>query len=231
MVSKLEKIQTYVPSAKEIKLGTPDSGRTARTGSGKYSQRLIDKYRAKAENITSQFNPPVQRYFMQLFDRALYEGYLLNFYSGYRPFNEQMKLYEKYKQGGNKAAPPGWSWHNFRRAIDMQIILPDGTGTYKGLDKIAELAKPIGIRWGGSFGDTPHFKYTKGTSLADQRKIYTGWQQYQDQVARLDTTGKDKEEAETEDKPKKKTWPIVVAGVVFVGVVILVIVLIRRRRK
>lgn len=39
--------------------------------------------------------------------------------SGYRSNEEQAKLYDKYKNGGAKAAPPGKSAHNVGLAIDV----------------------------------------------------------------------------------------------------------------
>lgn len=41
--------------------------------------------------------------------------------SGYRSYDEQQKLYARYRHGGNLAAPPGYSKHESGRALDIVI--------------------------------------------------------------------------------------------------------------
>jgi LAS superfamily LD-carboxypeptidase LdcB len=41
--------------------------------------------------------------------------------SGYRSYDEQQKLYARYRHGGNLAAPPGFSKHESGRALDIVI--------------------------------------------------------------------------------------------------------------
>src|SRR5688572_3401312 len=46
-------------------------------------------------------------------------------YSGHRSFDEQAKLYTAYLKGGNRAAPPGLSSHNYGLAVDCARRMPD----------------------------------------------------------------------------------------------------------
>jgi hypothetical protein len=44
----------------------------------------------------------------------------------YRSLELQASLYEKYRNGGPRAAPPGESAHNFGLAVDVQLWVPVG---------------------------------------------------------------------------------------------------------
>lgn len=95
--------------------------------------------------------------------------------SGTRTWAEQSALYQKYKAGGPKAAPAGYSWHNFGTAIDF--------GVFRGksyLDSAnpalarrvhaacAVHAARCGLEWGGAWKgkscDPPHYQIDMGRS-------------------------------------------------------------------
>lgn len=86
---------------------------------------------------------------------------------GYR--DQEYKLYaDKERKAGrtpldiNKwrpIAPFGRSHHNYGAAFDIRIVAaPKGMTFAQALDVVGSLAPKAGLRWGKSFGDTPHFE-------------------------------------------------------------------------
>lgn len=94
---------------------------------------------------------------------------------GTRTWEEQTELRRKYLAGGPKAAPAGYSWHNFGTAMDF--------GVFKGRiycdDSKPELAEKVhaacavhavecGLEWGGWWKgrdcDPPHYQIDMGRS-------------------------------------------------------------------
>ena len=133
------------------------------------------------------------------------EGILLRVTQTYRTYPEQAALYAKgrtapgepcrhgdkhYPVGqcptgahplgaGVTNAPPGYSFHNFRRAFD--IAEGDSTPYDLGLpgprdddplwEKIGDLGEALGLEWGGRWKrpDRPHFEHHGGKTLAQWR--------------------------------------------------------------
>lgn len=78
-------------------------------------------------------------------------------------------------------APAGYSWHNFRCAADVVPVIGgklnwSDTGPDRARwDTIGEVAKAVGLEWGGdwtSFKDMPHVQDTQGLTLAQLRAKY-----------------------------------------------------------
>jgi len=95
-----------------------------------------------------------------------------------RTWDEQAHLYAKGRTlPGTKVtnAPPGYSWHNFKRAFDVCFV---GPTPYEGpWEKLGPLGESVGLEWGGrwkKFTDRPHFQDTGGISLAQARASYAG---------------------------------------------------------
>lgn len=92
---------------------------------------------------------------------------------GFRSRDEQDRLY---KQGRETPGPivtnakPGYSWHNYGLAFDV-ALLKDGKRTWpedRSLwERVGALGTSLGLKWGGSFGDLPHFEYHPGLSFED----------------------------------------------------------------
>jgi peptidoglycan L-alanyl-D-glutamate endopeptidase CwlK len=67
----------------------------------------------------------------------------------------------------------GWSWHNWRRALDIAIRDfpgdPSPDDVYNGpWALVGALGEHLGLEWGGRwahFADLPHFQSTKGLTL------------------------------------------------------------------
>jgi hypothetical protein len=96
---------------------------------------------------------------------------------GWRSNAEQAALYAKYKKGGPKAAPPGFSPHEFGLAIDVAL---DADAKRSGLQPNYDLNDPRwqamiamvqGSRWlhsGIGFGDGDHIEMVDWKSRARQ---------------------------------------------------------------
>ena len=92
-------------------------------------------------------------------------------YSAGRDYAEQWELRLKYLAGGAKAAAPGYSWHNFGRAVDMVPVLPSGVLDWNSASwpAIISIAQGYGLESGQSFGDTNHFANKAGATLTSLR--------------------------------------------------------------
>jgi peptidoglycan L-alanyl-D-glutamate endopeptidase CwlK len=73
-------------------------------------------------------------------------------------------------------APPGYSWHEFRRAFDVAITHFPGDMTKADLydgpwEKVGNIGEDCGLEWGGRWKhpDRPHFQHTGGFTLAYMR--------------------------------------------------------------
>lgn len=136
-----------------------------------YSIQIIDNIKKRNEQILSLVDAETARKFRLLFKDTLAGGLLLLYYSGYRDLKEQQKLYNNYLQGiGGKAASPGNSWHNYKRAIDLVPITDTGATDFDTLyyPYINVLAKRQGLTWGG-VGDSPHFVDKRGETIEQLR--------------------------------------------------------------
>ncbi len=101
---------------------------------------------------------------------------------GYRSWALQAELRAKYlaKKGG-KAAPPGYSAHQFGLAddstadADMKTPGLQPTWELKRYDVLGEELAKEGLAWGASYGDRPHANlqgFTSGAELAPLRKLW-----------------------------------------------------------
>lgn len=70
--------------------------------------------------------------------------------SVYRSRASQEVLYSRYLRGGSKypAAPPGYSWHEHRRAFDIDVVHPELAG---------RIWQQMGGTWAGP-ADPIHFQ-------------------------------------------------------------------------
>lgn len=81
---------------------------------------------------------------------------------GYRSLALQAELYAKYEAGGNRAAPPGKSAHNYGLAVDVQLLVngqQDWNTRHPGWQWLfaAVLAAPR-LHSGSGFGDSDHIE-------------------------------------------------------------------------
>ena len=98
----------------------------------------------------------------------------------YRTPEEQAALYAKGRTAPGPIvthAPPGYSWHEFRRAFDVAITHFPGDMSREDLyngpwERVGEIGESVGLEWGGRWKhpDRPHFQHTAGLTLAQMRQ-------------------------------------------------------------
>jgi peptidoglycan L-alanyl-D-glutamate endopeptidase CwlK len=126
--------------------------------------QIDSQSQAKMNQLDSRFKPMVQQFLEQAYNK----GITLRLIQGYRSHEEQQSLYE---QGRTKPgsvvtnAKPGVSLHNYGLAVDC-VPMEDGKIIWNKpenfWDELGELAKSIGMIWGGDFSglkDNDHFQY------------------------------------------------------------------------
>ncbi len=134
-----------------------------------YSIQIIDNIKRRNKLILATLDTISSKKFSDLFTEALKRGVLLLYYSGYRDIAEQQEKYNEYLQGiGGKAAPPGYSWHQYKRAVDAVPITDTGAADWDSIyyPYINVMAKKQGLSWGG-VGDSPHFVDKRGQTIQD----------------------------------------------------------------
>jgi peptidoglycan L-alanyl-D-glutamate endopeptidase CwlK len=114
----------------------------------------------------------------------------LRIMSAYRDMSAQAKIYAvgRTVKGENVTdakpfgdvisdAKPGSSWHNFGMAVDLGIVLVNGSISYNfNYMKFANIGQQWGITWGGnfpnSFKDPDHFEEQAGQTLHGLLALY-----------------------------------------------------------
>lgn len=137
-----------------------------------HSIQVIDNIKRRNQLILEGLDPETAKKFSGLFTEALKRDVLLLYYSGYRNLRYQNNLYQKYLRGeGGKAAKPGWSWHNYKRAVDVVPITETGATDWESEKyyTVDALGKVYGLKWGG-WGDSPHFSDKRGETLEQLRQ-------------------------------------------------------------
>lgn len=128
----------------------------------------------------NQLDPDVEAKAVELLRLAAKDNIELIVTQTYRSPEQQASLYAKGRtEPGPKvtSAPPGYSWHEFRRAFDVAIVHFPGDMTQADLydgpwERVGDLGEGIGLEWGGRWKtpDRPHFQLTKGFTLAYMRE-------------------------------------------------------------
>lgn len=131
----------------------------------------------------SDLDPDLQQMAADHIALCAREGIHIVLTQTYRTAVEQQALYD---QGRTKAgpivthAPPGYSWHEFRRAYDVAIASFQGDATPKNWydgpwERVGALGEKCGLEWGGRWKhpDIPHFQHTGGRTLAELREART----------------------------------------------------------
>lgn len=137
-----------------------------------YSIQLIDNIKRRNQLVLDQLDATTSKKFSDLYADALNMGILLLYYSGYRNLEQQNELYQKYLRGeGGLAAKPGYSWHNYGRAVDAVPITDTGAADWDSplYPSVNILAKRQGLSWGG-VGDSPHFVDKREETIEQLRK-------------------------------------------------------------
>ncbi len=92
--------------------------------------------------------------------------------SAFRSEAEQAELYALGRtKAGNRVtgAKPGFSWHNYGLAFDVAPVDDRGEPYWPEDDAfwnpLGQLGRSLGLKWGGDFGDRPHFEYHPGFNI------------------------------------------------------------------
>ena len=128
----------------------------------------------------NELDPDVEAKAVELLKLAAKDNVELVVTQTYRSPEQQAALYAKGRTGpGPKVtnAPPGYSWHEFRRAFDVAITHFPGDMTRDDLydgpwEHVGDLGESVGLEWGGRWKhpDRPHFQMTNGFTLAYMRQ-------------------------------------------------------------
>ena len=121
-----------------------------------------DSVDARSEATIATLLPQAQEYFRSLLKaiNAAIAPKVWKWTSGTRSYAEQKKLHDAYLNGGPKAAPPGYSTHQFGISCDGTVFQSDTrTPQWEGseYDVAGKLGRQMGFHWGADFGDKPHF--------------------------------------------------------------------------
>ena len=198
-----------------FRIGLPTLSETYKQfAPGVYLNTVTRSYKTVAGLPISQSNrDKFKRFINTVYNEA---GILLLAYSGYRDYAKQWELRKKYLAGGPRAGAPGYSWHNFGRAIDVIPINFDGSANWKTRDwaKIHAIAKRFGLKNGGTFADPGHISYQAGTTLENERQARPGWQQYATLEKQKGVTAKPKQ---VRDRPPFRLGNILLGVVIVSG--------------
>lgn len=139
-----------------------------------FFRRQINNYLSKNKNLImfpadialhlNNLNPQYRYVFEDFIKKIIDSGYKPQINSSYRTFARQAELYKQ----DNRNAKPGFSYHNYGLAIDVQVS-KDGKVWGKSTPVtlwnqtgIPQIAKQMGLRWGGTFAgylDAVHFDF------------------------------------------------------------------------
>lgn len=120
----------------------------------------------REKEILQGLLPEVRQRAEALVTQSAKAGVPLVLTSGRRSWQEQAKLYAQGRTESGSIvtnAEPGASWHNYGRAFDVAIADALGRPTWPEdpivWGKVGEIGMALGLQWGASFGDRPHFSY------------------------------------------------------------------------
>lgn len=125
--------------------------------------------------LLSDLDTEFQEVVLTFFQECSEAGIKLQTVRTYSDFEYQDKLYTQGRTAPGDVvtkAKGGQSLHNWRLAIDVVPIV-DGKAVWKDMalwDKIGAIGTKLGMVWGGTFGDKPHFQ-KKGTGSKTWRAL------------------------------------------------------------
>jgi len=137
-----------------------------------YSIQIIDNIKRRNQLILDELDATTSEKLSNLYADALNMNILLLYFSGYRGLKQQDELYQKYLRGeGGIAAKPGYSWHNYGRAVDLVPVNENGAAEWNSAiyPSINILAKRYGLKWMG-WKDAPHFTDSRGETIEQLRE-------------------------------------------------------------
>ena len=95
--------------------GDGETAESSQFGRSRYANQLAGKVNQLAPELRSKFIAGINKFLDDNPDHDCNIGH------AYRSNAKQLELYRKFQAGGNLAARPGNSWHNFACAIDLVV--------------------------------------------------------------------------------------------------------------
>lgn len=136
-------------------------------------------------------HPKIRNLVLTGLERTERAGIRIRVTQGVRTFTEQDGIYAQGRTRPGKIvtkAKGGQSFHNYGIAFDFCLLHKDGSISYsmtedmdedgvKDWMEVVKIFRDLGFKWGGDFGDTPHFEKTEGLTwqkclaLHDAKKV------------------------------------------------------------
>lgn len=143
-------------------------------------------------NNNIELTSPFTRKALELALRDIWaENIDLFVFEAWRSPSRQNYLYEqgRSREGSKVTNSQAWqSWHQFGVAYDL-VFKRNNRWSWEGdYTQAAEIMKKYGFKWGGDWGDKPHFEMTGKISLqeakaiTDQHGIQALWQVIQERT-------------------------------------------------
>ena len=130
----------------------------------------------RSDNLIRGLHPDMKPKVRKLVKALKARGIDIVILSGYRSPEKQAELYEAYKSGQSAlpASSPYMSLHNYGLAVDIAEVI-DGVTVHstanQNWDIISQEAGKLGLSWGGSFNDKPHFYFDTGIPTASMKVL------------------------------------------------------------
>lgn len=154
--------------------------------------RVLGVFEARSERMIAGLHLAAQAGARRLLALAADAGLIARLVSGTRSYSEQDRLHGQGRYGnpGPRVtnARGGRSNHNFGIAWDVALF--DAEGSYLNGDtaeevgeyrRLGELARPLGLEWGGdwkSLPDVPHYQLRSNLSLSETRRRFEAGEAY-----------------------------------------------------
>lgn len=125
------------------------------------------------------YYPPFLERLLKLKAQLQERGMIIKSTEGHRSYQRSDELHKAYLlNGGPKAAPGGFSAHNFGLADDGALIV-DGRAVWDEARFVPYglAAEALGLDWGGRYRDSPHIGwpgFVNAKQLEPLRKIWEG---------------------------------------------------------
>ena len=123
--------------------------------------------------------PPLLKLALEGIAKANAAGISIGIFEGYRSIARQNEIYEQGRtKPGNivTKAKGGESWHNYGLAFDI-AGLKNGKWHWQFDPKVLPNFFATSIRWGGDFGDPPHYEWRNLPKIKDvqNKHIFEIW--------------------------------------------------------
>jgi peptidoglycan L-alanyl-D-glutamate endopeptidase CwlK len=134
----------------------------------------------RIEDLHFQFQPLVKEFLKKANEFLKSKGWEIFITDGYRSFEEQAGIFAQGRTTPGKIvsyAMPGWSWHNYRLAVDIAFRNEETPLEYnlpELYQEVGRIGKEMEFTWGGDFTiivDRPHFEWHPNMTIEQALKL------------------------------------------------------------